>query len=191
MSEAISIALKEWAAVCRALVDGRQSLILRKGGIAEPTGGFNLQATRFLLFPTFVHQQETGLRENEFLIAAKNQRPPTGVVRIEAWAQVTGIYQARDLLPAQLIAHLHVMSDDAVEKRFHYGEPGINILSLRVHRLPAPVEIADELEYRGCKSWVNLRSAVDIDGSTPVLSDKEYHEVIEQLDTLLRPTAIV
>ena len=36
----LRIAFKEWAAVCRALASGRQSLIIRKGGIAEAGGVF-------------------------------------------------------------------------------------------------------------------------------------------------------
>ena len=51
-----SIALKEWAAVCLALSDGRQSLLLRKGGIAEGRGGFRMEHDEFWLFPTQFHQ---------------------------------------------------------------------------------------------------------------------------------------
>jgi hypothetical protein len=193
MSDTLVIAFKEWAAICRALVDGRQSLILRKGGIAEETGDFRLEATRFLLYPTFVHQQETGLRADAqpLLDAAVRERPPAGTVRLEAWAEVTGIYQVRKHLPAQLIAHLHHWSDDTVEKRFHYRAPGVIVLAVRVYRLPAAVEIAEEADYLGCKSWVPLKEAVSIDDSTPVLSDRQHRDVIEQLDTLLRPTATV
>ena len=193
MPSLVAIALKEWAAICRALFAGRQSLILRKGGIAEATGEFALEAKRFLLYPTFVHQQETGLRPEgqSFLDDANRDRPPAGFVRIEAWAEVTGIYLIRDLLPAHLIAHLHFWSDDAVEKRFHYRTPGVNVLVLRVHRLPRAVEVAEEADYLGCKSWVPLTNGIDIAGSTPVLTDNQYRDVIGQLDTLLRPTAIV
>ena len=35
LPETCSIAFKEWAGVCAALAEGRQSLIVRKGGIAE------------------------------------------------------------------------------------------------------------------------------------------------------------
>jgi hypothetical protein len=34
------MAFKEWAVVCEALGSGRQSVILRKGGIAEGREGF-------------------------------------------------------------------------------------------------------------------------------------------------------
>ena len=49
-------AFKEWAAICRALVQGRQRIILRKGGIVEPGGSFRIEHRDFLLLPTFVHQ---------------------------------------------------------------------------------------------------------------------------------------
>jgi hypothetical protein len=192
MPDALAMAFKEWAAICRALADGRQSLILRKGGIAEDAGAFRLEATRFLLYPTFVHQQETELREDakELLDAVQRERPTSGV-RIEAWGEVTGIYQIRKLWPALLLAHLHFWSDETVEKRFHYRQPGLNVLAVRIYRLPTAVEIADDSDYQGCKSWVPLKQDVSIAGSTPVLSDQQYRDVGLQLDTLLRPTAIV
>ena len=52
-------ALKEWAVICDALATGEQSILLRKGGIAEH---FALEQTKFWLYPTYTHQQETGLK---------------------------------------------------------------------------------------------------------------------------------
>ncbi|MFW6125399.1 MAG: DUF1802 family protein, partial [Pirellulales bacterium] len=55
------IALKEWAAVCRALEEGRQTLLLRKGGIHEEGGRFELAHHQFWLFPTYEHQRHDRL----------------------------------------------------------------------------------------------------------------------------------
>src|SRR4051794_5706629 len=55
-------AFKEWSGVCQALGDGRQSLILRKGGIAEGPAGFVPEHEVFWLYPTRVHQAQQGLR---------------------------------------------------------------------------------------------------------------------------------
>src|SRR6478672_9678911 len=52
----LSVALKEWATVCHALETGRQMLLLRKGGIYEAAGEFELENREFLLFPTYLHQ---------------------------------------------------------------------------------------------------------------------------------------
>ena len=35
---ALQVALKEWATVCHALETGRQTVLLRKGGIYEAAG---------------------------------------------------------------------------------------------------------------------------------------------------------
>src|ERR1700709_2314222 len=52
-----SIGFKEWALVCEALGRGEQSVILRKGGIAEGRDGFSFRHAEFFLFPTFFHEQ--------------------------------------------------------------------------------------------------------------------------------------
>ena len=46
-------AFKEWAVICRALAEGRQALILRKGGIAEPGPTFQPEHSHFWLYPTY------------------------------------------------------------------------------------------------------------------------------------------
>lgn len=37
------VALKEWAVICRELAEGRQIIVLRKGGIREPRTGFSVE----------------------------------------------------------------------------------------------------------------------------------------------------
>src|SRR5687767_15539791 len=53
---------KEWTLVCKALGEGAQSLIIRKGGIAEGRAGFRFQHEEFLLFPTLFHEQVAKLK---------------------------------------------------------------------------------------------------------------------------------
>ena len=50
-------AFKEWAIICEALGRGLQSVILRKGGVAEGKTGFAFRHNEFLLFPTWFHEQ--------------------------------------------------------------------------------------------------------------------------------------
>src|SRR5438445_10939324 len=57
-----SIGFKEWAVVCEALGRGRQSIILRKGGIAEGRDGFSFKHKDFYLFPTWFHEQPQKVR---------------------------------------------------------------------------------------------------------------------------------
>ena len=52
------VALKEWAVTVRALAQGQQTLLLRKGGIHEGSKDFRVVHPEFLLYPTFEHQRE-------------------------------------------------------------------------------------------------------------------------------------
>src|SRR5437762_14278621 len=63
LNPTLNVALKEWASVCSALEEGRQILLLRKGGILEAIGGFELEHPQFFLFPTYLHQNAQMLKE--------------------------------------------------------------------------------------------------------------------------------
>ena len=67
-------AFKEWAIICQALAEGRQALILRKGGIAESTGEFQLEQMRFWLFPTYVHQQRSGIKPEALPVLERDRK---------------------------------------------------------------------------------------------------------------------
>jgi hypothetical protein len=185
-------AFKEWAVICEALALGRQALILRKGGIEETAGTFTVEHTRFWLYPTYTHQQHDGVaaEARELLDRAEAARPPGGTVRLSHWVEVTGIYRVRELLPLQMLAHLHVWSDAAVEKRFAYREPGLHVLSVRVYRAPEAHVVPDLPAYQGCRSWVPLETGLATEGSAPVLDDAAYRDLQHSLDLLLNPTAL-
>ena len=80
-----SAGFKEWSLVCDALGRGRQSVILRKGGIAEGRGGFSFRHREFFLFPTFFHEQIAKVR-----IAAADIPAPGSTIAIRWYAKVAG-----------------------------------------------------------------------------------------------------
>jgi hypothetical protein len=123
------------------------------------------------------------------LEAVEAERPPAGVLRLSHWAEVTGVYQVGALVPALMLAHLHLLSDEAVRKRFAYRSPGLNVLSIRVYRAAKAHEIPDRAEYQGCHSWVELHEELPTEGSAPVLDDAAYADLLKSLDLLLNPTA--
>ena len=57
-----SVGFKEWAIVCEALGRGEQSIIVRKGGIAEGRDGFTFRHAEFFLCPTYFHEQVENTR---------------------------------------------------------------------------------------------------------------------------------
>src|SRR5262245_18624907 len=187
----LQFAFKEWAVICAALAQGKQTLILRKGGIAEQSGDFQVEQQRFWLFPTYTHQQRTGVIAGAapLLDEVEKTKPHAGMIRLSHWAEVMGIYHVHDELPALMLAHLHQWSEATVRQRFAYRSPRLFVLAVRVYRAPIMTELADTPEYQGCKSWVHLERGLPTAGSTPVLSDERFANLQRQLDLLLRPTA--
>jgi hypothetical protein len=184
-------ALKEWAVICKALALGRQSLILRKGGIGESGGEFHVEQRHFWLFPTYLHEQAEGLRHDasELLAEAEAEKPAPGVIRLSHFADVSGIYVLHDIVGALRLADLHIWSNATVQSRFAYRRPGLYALALRVYRVPAAIEIADTPAYAGCRSWVELNPPLPTDDSVPVLDDLPFAEFTRELNDRLRPTA--
>jgi hypothetical protein len=186
----LQVAFKEWAVICEALGQGKQAIILRKGGIAEDEAEFGALHTRFWLYPTYVRQQDDGVNDETLplLQTIEARHPPAGKVRLQLWAEVTGIYRIRDELLALMLPHLHCWSEATVRQRFNDRTPGLFLLVTRVHRLPKAHEI-DELPAYADSNWLELEKPLSTVGSTPVLSDADYRIVEKQLDRLLSPTA--
>jgi hypothetical protein len=173
-ADSLSIALKEWAAVCRALETGKQLILFRKGGIHESAGEFELDHRSFLLFPTYVHQKLEMIKPDERgRIQEQNTEPSQ--IRISAAATVTDI---RQLIDRQQLDHLdaeHIWMPGLLDIRWNYrSENPLYLLLLRVSRLAEPVTIPNTLGYAGCKSWVPLEKPIAVTHSIPAVSDEEY-----------------
>jgi hypothetical protein len=172
-----AVAFKEWAAVCRALGSGRQSLILRKGGIAEIGGVFRPEHETFLLYPTSFHEpRSNGLKAESTPDGerAGDERPATGTVLFRHVAAVTAVYVLRDLDAALRLDPYHVWTADAIATRFHYRSPGLYAMVVRMSILPQAVIVPEDPSYAGCKSWVPLVSPVPTDRAIPVLDDATF-----------------
>jgi hypothetical protein len=185
-------AFKEWAVICRALAEGRQALILRKGGIEEPGGEFHLEAVRFWLYPTYVHQQQAGIKAAALplLEQAQAQQPAPGTVRLSHFAQVAGVYHVHHLAGALALDDLHLWSRETVQARFNYRRPGLYVLPVRVYRAREAVELPETPAYAGCRSWVDLGPEQTAEGATPVLTDEAFRDVVRSIEHRLNPTAL-
>ncbi len=170
-------ALKEWAIVCQSLADGRQTLLIRKGGILEIKRGFQVEHRDFWLFPTYVHQNVEDLIPEvhaEFL-EAQTARRSEGVVELQLYATVADVVQVTDLDRLRRLEGLHILSRKCVASRFNYrNRPAVHVLVLRVHRRPEPLQVQVTPEYDGCVSWVDLEQPLETAGCLPVLSDAEF-----------------
>lgn len=185
----LNIAFKEWAAICQALGAGKQALILRKGGIAERGNTFQPEHGRFWLYPTFVHQQEQGVKPEQAALLTAVEKPPAGTVRLSHYVEVPGVYHVADLTALLMLSHLHLWTEETVRQRFAYKQPGLFVLPARVYRAPRTFDVIETPAYAGCKSWVELEQALPTDGAQPVLDDRAFRELLNTLDAVLNPTA--
>lgn len=179
-----TVGFKEWLVVCDALGAGRQSVIVRKGGIAEGRGGFHWQRESFVLFPTHFHQQRDHVRWDPTPEACADlQRPDEVILRYAATVHWSG--RVDDWPAAAALAPFHVWAEDIVKERFGYGEEsGLSVAVVRVFRLAAPRVLPMEKRFGGCRSWVDLpeESAVEW---LPVLDEASHAERLHALAGVL------
>lgn len=155
-------ALKEWSNVVAALGRGEQVILIRKGGIADPS--FGVEAERFYLYPTYFHQGESEAR-------------PT--VTITHWCEVVHTWSVRDFDVLQRLQSLVALPMETLEARYRFRpDQALYVLALRTWQLAAPVEVRYRDEYGGCRSWISVEDEIDVDGSTPVLAEAELQAKI-------------
>jgi hypothetical protein len=171
-----NVALKEWAVICRALETGQQTILLRKGGIAEGQGGFRPEHERFWLYPTQFHQGTEQLTTSAGKLLADSQelRTPSGELILRSLATVANVQYLDRLEQALALAGLHGWSDDVVRQRFAYRQPGLFLFVLRVYRSEHSHEVAESATMAGCKSWVDLPEALAEGQLLPVLTDEQF-----------------
>jgi hypothetical protein len=173
----MSIGFKEWALVCEALGGGHQSIILRKGGIAEGRAGFRFQHEDFLLLPTLFHEQVSKLKLPEATLI------PLTSAGIHTLSYHVHVEWTRDLTDWEQIKRLdpfHLWREQVIRERFEYDKKqGVSLAFVRVSKLNSPVSFPDEPKYGGCRSWVTLPDIPGMAEFKPVLVD-EAHRSIEQ-----------
>lgn len=155
--ETCSIALKEWAVVCRALATGVQTVLIRKGGISEPGGAFRCEHEAFWLYPTRFHQGADALTPAGAAILNGLSVPAEpGLVPISLFARVQSVQRITD--PDQLAPYLdrQILSTATVLQRFHYKRPELYVIEVTCSVTRAPFTIHETAAMAGCHSWVNL-----------------------------------
>jgi hypothetical protein len=165
-------ALKEWAISCEALKSGRQTLLLRKGGIREEDGRFQVRDPEFFLLPTYEHQTGRLLQPDLAARLAKMPLASPGGISIDAYAVVDTVSVVEDESRLPRLAGEHIWNDRYVRLRLEFNpyDPLYTIL-LRVYLLPGPFVLPMRAEYVGCKSWVTLDRTLSTAGATPAIPD--------------------
>jgi hypothetical protein len=150
-------ALKEWSAAVHALLDGRQTVLLRKGGIREKR--FDVYASRFLLFPTVAHSHAERVRPEHRDLLAPAATDSTGTeVVLRAGAKVVAAVEVTrpDAMPA--IEPLHIWTAESVraDRLDFRPKHRLTVLVVQACPLADPVPLVRTPDYAGCTSWVRV-----------------------------------
>jgi hypothetical protein len=173
-------ALKEWSAAIRALLDGRQTVLLRKGGIHESR--FAVTASRFLLFPTVAHSHRERVRpEHRDLLGAAAADSTKVALVVRAGAKVVATVEVNRPEAIDEIASLHIWTAASVKADRLDFRPKhrLTVLVVQASPLAEPLRLARIPEYAGCKSWVPL--PVDPTWADPVHDDAALREIAERV----------
>lgn len=183
------IALKEWASAIKALREGKQILVMRKGGIIEETRDFQVESRHFYLYPTYEHQKRELLKESERHAVDETLAgwsPEAADVELTAYAEVAEDIEVVDQEHLDRISGCHIWTDTFAEERLKWKKQNpLHVLLLRVYRLEEPVSVPVRSDYLGCKSWVELADPLPDAKKTPVLSDEEFARQCQTVKSLL------
>ena len=148
-----STGFNEWALVCAALGEGRQSIIIRKGGLAEGRDGFAFQYREFFLFPTFFHEQLSRIRISDAVLPEQRSKE----IEIRYFARVKEARVITDWDEVRTLEPLHILQESVVRERFDYDDaPGVHVAFVRTFQLEPVWRLPDAKAYGGCRSWVQL-----------------------------------
>jgi hypothetical protein len=150
-------ALKEWSAAVHALLDGRQLVLLRKGGIGEKR--FEIAAQEFVLFPTVAHSHTERVRpEHRDLLTGAAADSTDDQLVIRAAAKVVAALPVNQPDRLEEIEDLHIWTADSVraDRLDFRPKHKLAVLVVSVIPLVEPVRIVRTPDYAGCTSWVQL-----------------------------------
>jgi hypothetical protein len=172
-------ALKEWAVVVQALLEGEQILDVRKGGLHEDGRHFGVQANRFWLYPTAEHQKTELLKEPyRHWIDLASAAPVGEPIRIDGWADVVRVAKVTDPDELAAIDSKLIWTGDYAASRLGWKKRDpLWVLALRVRRLLEPITVPWRDDYGGCTSWVDFAGLPDDPASVPsepALSDVAF-----------------
>lgn len=152
-----AIALKEWAVVCRALELGIQTVLLRKGGISEPGGGFRCEHEQFWLYPTRFHQGADALTPAGAALLSEVRAPADpALVPISLFAKVHAVHRLTSPDDIEPFLDRQILSRETVLQRFHYKRPELFAIEVTCQLTTSPFLVRETPEIAGCHSWVTL-----------------------------------
>lgn len=185
--QSCSVALKEWAVTCHALREGRQLLLLRKGGILDAEGVFSLEHSVFWLQPTYEHQSVALVKPGhqdlfETVEAEREAGEGRKFITLRWLAVVERIFMLTPDDENKLRAAQHIWSDSYLDLRFGYKpERPLLGVAVRLYEPPTPHRVEMREAFFGCRSWIDLGTDLDCRDARPVLDEAHYTRLMDDL----------
>lgn len=181
------LALKEWAAVVHALLDGRQTVLLRKGGIHEKR--FALLGSRFVVFPTVAHSHAESTRPEHaplLTLGLPDVTEDSVIVRVDL--EVVEAIAVRRPDRIGDLEPFHIWTTESVRRNRIDFRPRHELAAIvvRARPLEKPVTVPLVAAYAGCRSWVDLDQLPFTPvGRTvdPVHDDRTLSDIADQVRT--------
>jgi len=175
-------ALKEWAAVVHALLDGRQTVLLRKGGIHEKR--FTVASSRFLVFPTVAHSHAESTRpEHAGLLELGRPDVTDDALTLRVDLEVVAVIAVA--MPERIaeLEPFHIWTSESVRQNRIDFRPKhqLTALVVRARALRPEVQLPLLPAYAGCRSWVDLPVPADRELAPAVHDDPFLADVARQV----------
>ena len=173
-------ALKEWSAAVLAMLDGRQTVLLRKGGIHEKR--FDLTASEFLFFPTVAHGHAERVRpEHLDLLEAGVPDSTEDRVVVRAGAKVVAAVAVNRPDGLAELEDTHIWTAESVrtDRLDFRPKHRLTVLVVQAAPLTEPAVLHRDPAYAGCKSWLEL--PVTPSWAEPVHDDATLAAIAERV----------
>ena len=182
-------ALKEWNATCRALAEGRQIILLRKGGLLDEDGVFTLEQSAFWMLPTAFHQEPHLLKKEHLdLLDESTFTPhlPGDDLNLRMFATVAKVWKLDEDADEALANLDHIWTNSYLDGRWTYKpEHPLLCVALRVYQDLQSHHILTSPKYFGCRSWIDLPEELALSQSQPVLDDTKFASRLNEIELAL------
>ncbi len=168
------MAFKEWAIVCQALEEGKQTIVLRKGGVKEVDGELQPEHPEFFLYPTYGAHVAEGIKPDwrPRLHKLDKEAKDTKHVHFRLYAIVESVHKVTDWEVAKSLIPFTILSDQEMEKEFNAGDqPGLFVFILRVHSLAVPMEMLRKAAHDKDPIWAPLGTSLFTAGAFQVIPE--------------------
>jgi hypothetical protein len=159
-------------------------MIIRKGGIRETGNRFKIPHPSFLLSATYEHQQYELLKEQYARTNTdpSHHKPNPNILVFNSFATVEAAFLVSDPTILRSISPFHIWSDAYAERRLRWRPTqSLTVMILRVYTLLQAHSAPMLPEYRGCKSWLELRDPIGLGEMKPALPNDVFAETTKKI----------